>query len=63
MIVEMSTNLYPTHDGYNLNISFKVKGIREDVLKKKFRFIRRQLEGKYGKARMFRKFEEEMSNE
>jgi len=58
-IIEMNSNIYPTNEGYNLVISFKAKGIREDVLKKNWRFLKRQLEGKYGVSRTYRKLAEQ----
>jgi len=55
LVTEMTSNIYPIHDGFTLTITMKIKGIREDVLEKKLKFIRRQLQGKYGKLREYRK--------
>ena len=44
VITEVSATITPTSDGYSLNITFRLKGVKYDLLKKQWRLIKRHYE-------------------
>jgi len=67
LVIELNTNMYPVPEGYTLNITFKLRGIREDVLRKRLKFLRRigwdKTQGSKEFRRAFEKIEEGLEGE
>ncbi|RLE65537.1 MAG: hypothetical protein DRJ38_03565 [Thermoprotei archaeon] len=41
ILVDVLTSMTPTTDGYTLTITFRVRGVRKDVLEKRFRLVKK----------------------
>ena len=44
LIMEFSSSITPTKDGYTMTMNFRLRGIRADVLRKKWRLIKMHIQ-------------------
>jgi len=57
LIIEFSSNITPTKDGYTMVITMRLRGVKEPLLKKMWRYIRMQSAGWSWEGLQYRKME------